>query len=523
MPTRMNLYDELPYVGGSFRHTHPDHLRTIARLFGIDAAPARGCRMLELGCAAGVNLRQMAESAPESEFVGIDGSSVQIGQGLEVLETLDLPNLSLHHADILTLDNEDAVERFGTFDYIICHGVWSWVPGPVKEAIFAASKRLLRPDGVAYISYNTLPGWYQRLQVRDLMRFHANTFEGTKDQIDQARAILGFLAKGSSHGESIYRTMNQHWNDQLAQTWNEYLFHEYLAPVNEPVYFKDFLAAATPHKLQYLGEAEFSTMVPTDLPDEVQADLERVATDLLRGEQYMDFLRNRTFRRTLLIHDHHVPERNLNWKVLRGMRLSALFGAKDVGELGDDSTATFHRFSDEAPLSIDVPIVKAVLVDLADNAPDSLLFEDLVERAQARLGRLVDSDAEDVGTNLLASATRDFVEISTGARFFHNGVSERPRATRVTLRDVAESRYATNLVFQHLAVEPFEQHLLRLCDGEHTHDQMAAKLTAQMDDGLFDVEWKGPALKGNPDIERILLSIVQTRLRKLARKALFVD
>lgn len=515
----MNPYDAVPYVGGSFRHTHADHLRTIAGLFGIESAPARQCRVLELGCAAGVNLRQMAQAAPESEFVGIDGSAVQIEQGQEVLRQLNLPNLRLEHADILSLSER---QDLGVFDYIVCHGVWSWVPEAVQQAIFATTKALLAPNGVAYISYNTLPGWYQRLQVRDLMRFHAMTFEGPEDQINQARAILGFLAKGSSHGESVYRTLNQHWNDTISKTWNEYIFHEYLAEVNRPVYFKDFVAQATTHALQYLGEAEFSTMVPTDLPDEVQADLERVATDLLRGEQYMDFLRNRTFRRTLLVHTDHTPERSLNWQSLQSRRLSALFSAKDVGELSDTSTAIFHRVADEAPLSIDVPIVKAVLLELADCAPGSVEFDELVRRGQERLGRVQDSDAEAAGTNLLASATRDFIEISTGPRFFTMTVSDRPRVSEVTRRDVRESRYATNLLFQHVAVEPFEQHLLRLCDGAHTHEEMAKKLTVEIDEGLLDVEWKGPRLKGNPDVENIVLSIVKSRLKKLARQGLLL-
>ena len=114
----MNPYDELPYLGGSFRHTHPDHLGTIARLFGQRPAPASHCRVLELGCASGVNLRQMACVAPESEFVGVDGSSVQIEQGREVAAAIGLDNLRLVHRDIL-----DTADDLGRFDYIICHGV----------------------------------------------------------------------------------------------------------------------------------------------------------------------------------------------------------------------------------------------------------------------------------------------------------------------------------------------------------------------------------------------------------------
>lgn len=518
----MNPYDALPYVGGSFRHTHPDHLATLARLFGLPSGLASACRVLELGCAAGVNLRQMACVAPDSEFVGIDGSAVQVAAGQEVVQQLGLSNLELVHQDILTVPTQEGLARFGLFDFIICHGVWSWVPPEVQQAIFASCKKLLKPDGVAYISYNTLPGWYQRLQVRDLMLFHAKTFEGTQDQIDQARAILGFLSKGSSHGESVYRTMNQHWNEHLKSTWNEYLFHEYLAQVNEPVYFKDFMAAVSPHGLQYLGEAEFSTMLPSDLPEEVQEDLNRVSTDLLRGEQYMDFLRNRTFRRTLLVHEHHEPERNLNWRSLFGLRMAALFQAKEVGALTDSSTASFHRMSDEAPLSVDVPIVKAALVELADRYPQSVGFEELLSASQARIGRVEEQDAEDLGTNLLACASRDFLELGCEPRGFCPTVSELPTATVVSRYDAEQGAYATNLLFQHLALEPFERHLLMCCDGEHDVPAMARVLAAKLDEGIFDIDWVGPPLAGNPQVEQILEGLVAARLKKLARQALLI-
>ena len=50
----------------------------MGKLFGLNTAAPTQCRVLELGCAAGLNLIAMAALLPESTFVGIDLSPVQI-------------------------------------------------------------------------------------------------------------------------------------------------------------------------------------------------------------------------------------------------------------------------------------------------------------------------------------------------------------------------------------------------------------------------------------------------------------
>src|SRR6185436_9013135 len=120
MPTP---YDELPYPGSAFAQTHPDRLATIATLFGMAPAPVERCRVLELGCGDGGNLIPMAYTLPGSEFLGIDagGRGIAIGQDRAV--AVGLTNLRLQHLDML-----DTAIQLGKFDYIVSHGVYSWVP-----------------------------------------------------------------------------------------------------------------------------------------------------------------------------------------------------------------------------------------------------------------------------------------------------------------------------------------------------------------------------------------------------------
>lgn len=143
-------YDQLPYDSQFFTSSHPDRMAVMAILHGMTPPDVGSCRVLELGCSNGGNLLGMAQSLPGAQFVGIDLSPLQIANGRAIVAGVGLSNVTLEEASILDVD-----DAFGTFDYIICHGVYSWVPEEVRRKIFAIFARNLAPNGVAYVSYNT--------------------------------------------------------------------------------------------------------------------------------------------------------------------------------------------------------------------------------------------------------------------------------------------------------------------------------------------------------------------------------
>src|SRR6476661_8295153 len=125
MPTP---YDELPYPGSAFAQTHPDRLATLATLFGMTPAPVERCRVLELGCGDGGNLIPMAFGLPESRFTGVDLATTAIARGQQLIDQVGLANIRIQNADLMDLDS-----GFGEYDYIIAHGLYSWVPPQVRE------------------------------------------------------------------------------------------------------------------------------------------------------------------------------------------------------------------------------------------------------------------------------------------------------------------------------------------------------------------------------------------------------
>jgi SAM-dependent methyltransferase len=148
--TPPTTYDDVPYTSYPYVRTSPDRLCTLARFFGVPAPAPSRARVLELGCASGGNLLPMADALPEAQFVGIDLSARQIEDGRALAQEAGLENIELRHASILDVD-----ASWGSFDYVICHGVYSWVPPDVQRHILAIGRDCLSEGGVAYISYNT--------------------------------------------------------------------------------------------------------------------------------------------------------------------------------------------------------------------------------------------------------------------------------------------------------------------------------------------------------------------------------
>jgi cyclopropane fatty-acyl-phospholipid synthase-like methyltransferase len=150
-------YDDLPYVSHPFPQTHPARLGAVARIFKLTAPDLSRARVLELGCAAGGNLIPLAARHPDAYFLGVDLSQRQIEEGQQRVAALGLSNINLRRQSLTDLWSKD-----GGFDYIICHGVYSWVPEQVRDAILRIARENLAPNGVAFISYNVQPGWRLR-------------------------------------------------------------------------------------------------------------------------------------------------------------------------------------------------------------------------------------------------------------------------------------------------------------------------------------------------------------------------
>ncbi len=469
-------YDTVPYESRPFAQTHPDRLATIGQLFGIKTVLADKARVLELGCASGGNLIPLAVNYPNAQFVGVDYSSRQIADGKAVIDQLGLKNIELKHASIADVD-----ASYGKFDYIVCHGVFSWIPLDLQEKTLAITKENLNPNGIAYISYNVYPGWHMSGMLRDMMVYHSGRFVGVSDKIAQARALLDFLANSVPAQLNSYSAMLKESVDMLRKQSDTYLLHEYLEENNNPLYFYQFVEKAQKHDMKFLGESNIFEMMDSRFPAEVQKTLRTIAPDAIHMEQYMDFLSRRTFRQTLIVHQNVPINRNIQPHVVRGMYVSATcqLVPRTDGAKHDLTGNTGEQFqSQRGSITVTDPFIKNALVMLIEQAPNAVTFEEILTEARKR-GPLPEgaqanpvNDFNQLATSILQCYTLGHVQLSMLPPVSAAKPSENPTANALVRLMADSSNRVTNARHEMIQVNDLDRQVLRNLDGTKSKEQI---------------------------------------------------
>jgi methyltransferase-like protein/cyclopropane fatty-acyl-phospholipid synthase-like methyltransferase len=515
MTTPTTSYDAVPYDDLAFAQTHPDHLAALARLFGLQPPPVATCRALELGCASGANLIPMAFNMPGAEFVGVDLSQWQIDRGLETIRAVGMGNITLQHGSIL-----DVTPQSGLFDYIICHGVFSWVESHVQDAILRIATQNLAPAGVAYISYNTYPGWHMREMVRHMMRYHTAQFDQPAEQIEQARALLTFLVSASDdsgpYGQLLMREA-----ERLGHASDSYLYHEHLEQTNTPFYFHQFIERAERAGLLYLSEASVTDMLTSHFPPDVAETLDRISPDILHLEQYMDFVRNRLFRQTLLVHKAQRPQRALTPAFLHGLLVSSAATPDTLPvDLGAKSVVTFRAGRQRADVSLTA--TKAAFTILMERWPEAVDVDTLcklaMDRAAPHLGDTTPEEARrGIMGDLFGGVMYGMVNVHTVAPNCTNTPSERPQAHPVAAYQAARTTRVVNAHHQIVELEPLALEVLKLADGKRTTGEILGALLARMASGGIVVEDDGQRVTSPEAARGILTRRLEHAFATLAR------
>lgn len=519
-------YDDVLYASYAFSQTHPDRLATLATLFGMKPTPITRCRVLELGCGDGSNLIPMAYGLPDSKFVGLDLAARPIANGQEMIETLRLKNITLHALDVIQVTPD-----FGQFDYIIAHGLYSWVPPAVQEKVLAICQENLTPNGVAYVSYNAYPGGHLRQMVRGMMRFHVRHLTDATQQIAQSRTLLKFLSDAQPEAEAygdILRTELK----RITSGDEGYVFHDDLAETNTPLYFHQFVEQAAQHGLQYLAEADFFEMQDSMFPPAMVETLRQMAsTQLILKEQYADFLKCRKFRQTLLCHTEQQLDRALKPEALRVFSVTS--SARPVSENIDiqspTSVAEFRSIKGQA-LATDHPLVKAAMLSLGEVWPRALHFDELLAQARTKLRREIhqtetidEQDQRVLGDMLLQAYGKNLVELHLHVPQFATTLSERPVASPVARLQLHHGPMVTNLCHGCVKLEgTLAQHLFQLLDGSRDRLALLEELLMLVKSESATMRKDGKEVTDPQHVRQLLAEALDQKLAELAELALFV-
>ncbi|MBW4437952.1 MAG: methyltransferase regulatory domain-containing protein [Pleurocapsa minor GSE-CHR-MK-17-07R] len=521
-----NPYDQIIYPEAVFAQTHPDRLAVLAIMMGLSPAPVERARILELGCGTGGNIIPLAYQYPESLCVGVDYAAKQIEIGQSAVDALGLKNIQLLAEDFMDMDEHS----LGEFDYIITHGIYSWVPSPVQAKLLEITKRHLAPNGVAYISYNTLPGWRMYGIGRELMLYRTRNITDPKERTEAARGVLKFMADSAMAVEgsgtwsrfmNAYHIAIKSQSDYLATKPDELLFHDELEPNNEAVYFSEFMARANAAGLEFLAESYFPYSVTTNLPPAMQQELAKISGDLYELEQYMDFLRCRTFRQTLLVHSEVKIDRAIS-----PQRISRLYFASNMRRQppaeGDNPKETKFASPDGDDVFRTEDAFTVACFDLLTEAyPAEYALGELTKAARERAfpyqvpPRTFEADAYMFASNALVAYGRS--QSIVDVRATHTPCSirrtEKPVASRLARYQAATTPFVTNQKHERVTLDTTARALIQLLDGAHDTEALIAAMRAHI---------VVPAGAPEAEIRENLLKEIEHILAWMARSALLI-
>lgn len=521
----MNAYDAVPYPSYAYSTSNPANLCTISRLFGVNSCNIETANVLELACAAGGNIIPLAARFPDARFMGIDLSEVQINQAKGTVSRLNLSNITFTAADLtdINLDGE-------TFDYIIAHGLYSWVPAKVQDAILDLCSRSLAPNGVAYVSYNTLPGWNMVKTVRDMMLYHTRRFEDDPSQkVLEARRMLKFVSESitDTKEKAYYKNMLANEINLLSSAEDEYLLHDHLEASHDPSYFHEFIADAEKHGLQYLAEADLPSMYlgnSSELAAETLAEIK----DIIQLEQYMDFINNRRFRKTLLVHKSQQINRSINNPDLDGYRLGLLmFPKRDKpikdGELVEELELV-HPQDDGISIVFTGKEMCACVLEMARAHPILMTQKEIGEKVAEKYSDVTASRAELELSSFLAELLfRGVITATLDPIHYTTTIEERPQVFDVARIQGETGSRVTNLFHEMPLLEDDRRLVMQYVDGTRSIPEIAQEVRQHIEKGELTIQKDGEAVElNNPEFSSILDEYILNHLGHFALNALLM-
>ena len=348
-----NTYSELLYKSNPFNYTVPALLEANGKLYGLTPKDSRKARVLELGSSFGGNIITQALYNPEAEYVGIDLTAEQVRKGNEIIEKIGLTNIKLIEKNIL-----DVNEDFGKFDYIIVHGVFSWVPENVKDKIIKICNENLNEEGIAYISYNTYPGWKEPDKIREMMIYANKYFPeislGDKNQ--RGKAFISIVAEQMKLYEDIVEKKGDFIKqiEELLEMQDYYVAHEYLESFNHPLYLNEFVDLIKKENLQYVSDVALRLSIISTYNQDTVNKLQQLSQgDHVIKEQCLDFILDTKFRRSLICKNSQSGKLNFSEsfpnEILDSFILSMRYTKEELETLNEDNVKEIMLHLAETP------------------------------------------------------------------------------------------------------------------------------------------------------------------------------
>lgn len=469
---RATRYDAVPYRGTVVPAAQVRRLETMATLAGLRPAAPAGARVLELGCGTGANLFALALEFPGATIVGCDLARSAIDQAAATADALGIASLDLRHADLRDVD-----DGWGSFDYIVCHDVFSWVAPAVRRHILRILARNLALHGVGYLSCDALPGWHLHAVARDMMRCHTRRLGGgLRETVDQARAMLALAALVQDQRAGAYAALVRDEYGLMSSIPDEHLVHLITEPHHRADLFTDFIEEIEAAGLQWLGEAGPAAVVSC-LPPAAQALLRPLPA--VQRQQYLDFLNNCSFRQAVLCRVDAPRTEGPAPAVWRRLRIG-LAGAARLSSI--DAPEGMTLCIDVGALRVDEPATGTVLRQLEGMRPDAASWTQLFGPAHAAHDQAAAFITDAMGMGAVDAVLTPFCVTSR--------IGRRPMASALARLEAERGNVVTNQKSEPVHLSALMRFVVQRLDGRHDEAALRDAIAQS-----FSADREGPALE----------------------------
>lgn len=434
--------------------------------------------MLELGCGDGGNALSIAATLPGAQVTGVDAAAAAVARGSELARTAGLDNVELRAADFESLSPEE----IGSVDYVVAHGVYSWIPPAARVALLACVRRCLAPGGIAFLSYNAYPGSYLRDMARDMLRYHLRDVEDPQARLAGAQELMRTIV-AIEEPTPYARVLREHLERMLGVS-DALLFHDDLAEISTPFYLHEVVEHAAGHGLRFLAEADLHESLMRDVPESAERLMATLPDDAVVREQHLDFFKNRMFRQTLLCHASVPVRRALDDRALERLAIASSARAEQRTLEGAETFATPEGFS----MTTSEPLVRGTMEALAAAWPAAVAFPALLARACDAVGPDAPAElvAERLRAVLLEAHLARVVQLHGCPPPASPQVGEQPRASALARAQCAAGApVVSSLLHTNVRLgEELDTALLPLLDGTRDRGALSAALADASDADL---------------------------------------
>lgn len=510
-------YDQLFFESKPSPERHIIRHATLAALFGLLPPPLKNATVLEIGCSTGSNLIPQALAFPEARFTGIDRSTAQIGTGKELIKKLKLSNITLNVADIMDFPHEEA-----SFDYIICHGLYSWVTHDVQQKILAVCAKALRRNGIAYISYNLLPGWRMRETIRNYVRQFDDGTSALAKRVAAARTTMQQLHDHMVDAHTHYALELRHEVGQCLKQSDSFIAHELLAEICTPFYLRDFGKDLGETGLKYFADA-----LPTRMRSlRAEAGEAQLLKNLsaVEKEQYFDLLSPLSFRGSLLCRAEQTPKATISAEIISQLWItSPLVPLNERPDIHGDDNESFCGPSEQT-IEVAEPLLKSALIYLRNRWPEPVSFKELIDAAIGLAGQNVSVEQAKSALSefLLRYFFVNLVELYHTPYVCSREVPTRLRTSAFIAHQSLSQNWITTLRHEFCTANELERRLLPLLDGTHTREELIEKMVRLLDSGNLTLKESGAIIVDRKTQTEVMAEKVDACLAQFAEAALLL-